>query len=95
MTYIFKNSQFDFLLYPGGRQRCLHGLPSFLRYFCDPSGSKQKQRMDRSTFSERSDANVDRIIMSDDQIEHMIEAMAADGKMEENGECVYFLNFSY
>jgi len=59
--------------------RCLHGLPSFLRYFCD---NKQKKRMDRSRFSERSDANIDAMMMSDENLEQMMMVMADNGDLE-------------
>ena len=42
---------------------CPHGLPSFLRNLCNPS--EQKQRMDRSSFSEHVDPNMQMILMKE------------------------------
>lgn len=44
---------------PVSGPQCLHGLPSFLRAFCNHAGAHQKQRTDRSSFSDRSDSNMD------------------------------------
>jgi hypothetical protein len=41
-------------------QRCLHGLPSFLKHLC-----VERQRTDRSSFSERSDENIEDLMFID------------------------------
>ena len=46
-----------------GDSACAHGLPSFLRNLCSPT--QQKQRTDRSSFSEHANSNMQMIFMKE------------------------------